>query len=127
MTRIEKSNMTPLKQSIIEAMTEMVGTKVEGAEGHAAQFNYDKDWYSGYNQALADIRSRIPEAAERVAGVVVGEIADLATGPMCLKQRWNCCGFHDACEIIMRKLTADMEEKTLSADPQGPKDSREGR
>jgi len=49
-------------EKLLQAEIERLeGEKVEPATGHPAQFNYDKEWYVGYNQALADYISLLQE------------------------------------------------------------------
>ena len=37
---------------------------------------------------------------------VIDIITDEATGAGCLKKKWNCCGYHDACEDILKRVNA---------------------
>lgn len=35
---------------------------------------------------------------------VVGIITDETTGANCLKKKFKCCGFHEACENILKRV-----------------------
>jgi len=61
-----------LTESIAQAIAEerarvrgvVEGKKVEGATGEASRFNFEKDWYVGYNQALDDLLSSLDKPKE---------------------------------------------------------------
>ena len=44
---------------------------------------------------------------------IIDEAADAATGSGCLKLKFRCCGYHDACEDIIRKITKMAKEKGI--------------
>lgn len=53
--------------SLLDSISkEVEGERAEGAEGEASKFNYEEDWYKGYNQALSDVLSIIKRYKEKI-------------------------------------------------------------
>lgn len=49
-------------RKLIESVAEeIVGEKVQGAKGDAKRFNYDPEWYEGYNACIAEQRLKVKE------------------------------------------------------------------
>lgn len=40
-------------------------------------------------------------------------VTDEATGANCLTKKWKCCGYHDACENILKRMEKIYDYKPL--------------
>lgn len=56
--------------------------------------SYDKDEASKF----------LTTALQGLVEEIVDIVSDEATGANCLTKKWKCCGYHDACENIIKRV-----------------------
>lgn len=79
--------------------------------------NYKEEWWikefqekyhwifgSGINPLKQFISKVSTQAKEEEKEKIIDIITDEATGAGCLNKNFNCCGYHDACENILKRV-----------------------
>lgn len=104
---IIKNNMPPFQQKRIESAKERFEEECgfwfpPGVDA----LTPDGDSRSMKTRLMDFLESELLKEADSVRGECMEEVADLATGVGCLKEKWKCCGYHDACEDVMKRLEA---------------------